>query len=94
MLAVAVGDTPGVTPCGGSNMAVFRTAGRTEIMTTANDEHADLGRLVADYEATHERVLKLRARLARTAGIWTNFAGVLNQNPEAIQEQRRHRLLG
>ena len=42
-------------------------------MTTANDEHADLGRLVADYEATHERVLKLRASLARTAGIWTNF---------------------
>ena len=54
-------------------------------MTTANDEHADLGRLVADYEATHERVLKLRARLARTAGIWTNFAGILNQNPEAIR---------
>ena len=54
-------------------------------MTTANDEHADLGRLVADYEATHERVLKLRARLARTAGIWTNFAGILNQNPVAVR---------
>ncbi len=54
-------------------------------MTTAKDEHADLGRLVADYETTHERVLKLRARLARTAGIWNNFAGILNQNPEAIR---------
>ncbi len=54
-------------------------------MTTGNDEHADLGRLVADYEATHERVLKLKARLARTAGVWTNFAGILNQNPEAIR---------
>ena len=66
-------------------MAVFRATGRVDIMTAANEEHADLGRLVADYEATHERVLKLRARLARTAGIWTNFASILNQNPVAIR---------
>ncbi|MDE2785730.1 MAG: hypothetical protein OXL37_03630 [Chloroflexota bacterium] len=63
-------------------------------MTTTNDEHADLGRLVADYEATHERVLKLRARLARTAGIWTNFVGILNQNPEAVRSSGDTVLLG
>ncbi|MCY4558485.1 MAG: hypothetical protein OXF79_19345 [Chloroflexi bacterium] len=50
-----------------------------------NREHADLGRLIADYEATHERVQELRARMVDTASIWISFASMLSQNPLAVR---------
>ena len=50
-----------------------------------NREHADLGRLIADYEATYERVQELRARMVDTASIWISFASMLSQNPLAVR---------
>ena len=51
-------------------------------MTISDNE---LGQLVADYEVTHDRVLRIKSRLSHMAGVWTNFAGILNQNPGAIR---------